>query len=146
MTVAFTVHGEPVPQGSKTVGRSKAGAAFVREDNPATAPWRATVAAAATEAMGNLGRAPISGPVRLEVVFVFARPRSHFGTGRNAGRLKPSAPHYAAKLPDVDKLVRAVGDALTGRVLVDDSRVVELVASKHYGSPAAHVTVTELLA
>ena len=144
MTVAFTVYGEPAPQGSKTVARSSSGATHVREDNPNTEPWRNAVAAAAAEAMD--GRDPIGGPVRLEVAFVFARPRSHFGTGRNAGRLKASAPHYAAKVPDVDKLVRAVGDALSGIVLVDDSRIVELVASKHYGSPAAHVTVSELLA
>lgn len=141
-SVAFTVHGEPAPQGSKTVARS-GDRSFVREDNPATEPWRNAVAAAAAEAMD--GREPIGGPVRLDVAFVFARPRSHFGTGRNAGRLKPSAPHYAAKLPDVDKLVRALGDALTGIVLVDDSRIVVLAASKHYGSPAAHVSVSELL-
>jgi Holliday junction resolvase RusA-like endonuclease len=150
--VEFLVHGEPAPQGSKTVGRSTSGRPFVREDNPNTAPWRNAVAAAAHKAMlverdddgPTYYRDPIGGPVRLEVVFVFSRPRSHFGTGRNAGLLKPSAPMFAAKLPDVDKLVRAIGDALTGVVLVDDSRVVELRAEKRYGAPRAYVTVTEL--
>jgi crossover junction endodeoxyribonuclease RusA len=142
--IAFTVHGEPAPQGSKTVGRSKAGAAFVREDNPATGPWRNAVTAAAVEAME--GRPPISGPARLEVDFVFGRPRSHYRTGKHAGELKASASHYRASRPDVDKLVRAVGDALAGVVLVDDAAIVELVARKVYGSPAAHVSITELAA
>jgi crossover junction endodeoxyribonuclease RusA len=140
--VTFTVHGEPAPQGSKTTGRTKAGATFVREDNPATEPWRNAVAARARAAMA--GRPPLAGALELDVVFVFARPRAHFGTGRNAGRLKPSSPNYCAKRPDLDKLVRAVGDALTGIAVVDDAGFVVIRAAKHYGAPAAHVTIREL--
>lgn len=143
MSVSFTVHGEPAPQGSKTVATG-AGQSWVREDNRKTGPWRNAVAAAALEAMN--GRAPIAGPVELDVVFVFARPKSHYRTGRYAGQLRPSAPHYCAKQPDVDKLVRAVGDAITGVVVVDDAAIVELRARKHFGPPAAHVTIRELVA
>src|SRR5262245_35874722 len=49
--VTFEVHGVPQPQGSKTVARSRAGGSYVREDNPATLPWRNAVTAAAAEAM-----------------------------------------------------------------------------------------------
>jgi crossover junction endodeoxyribonuclease RusA len=132
--VAFTVHGEPAPQGSKTTGRTKAGANYVREDNPATGPWRIAVAYAATLAMRELDLEPLAGPLELDVAFVFGRPRSHFGTGRNAGRLKPSAPMFCDKRPDLDKLVRAIGDALTGIAVVDDAAFVQLVARKHSGS------------
>jgi len=143
--VSFTVHGTPAPQGSKTVGRTKAGAAFVREDNPQTEPWRNAVAAAATAAMLDLGEDhPLGSPLRLDVTFVFPRPRSHYRTGRNAGQLKPSAPLYHDRRPDLDKLVRAVGDALTGIVAADDAAFVQVVARKHYGQPAAHISV-ELL-
>ena len=140
--VAFVVDGTPAPQGSKTVGRSNAGGAFVREDNPALEPWRSTVAARAREAMA--GRPPLPGPLELDVAFLFPRPRAHFGTGRNAGRLKPSAPIYCDKRPDLDKLIRAVGDALTGIVAVDDAAIVELRARKAYGSPSAHIAVRAL--
>jgi Holliday junction resolvase RusA-like endonuclease len=140
--VAFVVDGPPAPQGSKTVAKSKAGASFVREDNPDTEPWRNAVAARARAAMA--GRPPLAGPLELDVAFVFARRQSHFGTGRNAGRLKPSAPIYCDKRPDLDKLLRAIGDAITGIVVVDDAAIVELRARKAYGSPAAHIAVRTL--
>lgn len=135
--IEIVVPGEPAPQGSKT--RTRWG---VREDNPNTKPWRNAVAGYALEAMS--GRALIGDPVRLEVAFTFARPKGHYGTGRNAGTLKASAPVHCDKAPDLDKLLRAVGDALTGVVLVDDARIVEVHARKTYGTPGARILVTPL--
>jgi len=142
--IAFEVIGEPAPQGSKTIATSKSGGAWVRDDNRALEPWRNAVAAAAAEAMD--GQQPLAGPLELEVIFVFARPKAHYRTGKRAGELKPSAPHYCSRRPDVDKLVRAIGDAITGHVVVDDAAIVRLRAEKHYGPPAAYVTVRELAA
>jgi Holliday junction resolvase RusA-like endonuclease len=141
--VEFTVLGEPQPQGSKTVVQRKGRRSVVREDNPDTEPWRATVAAAAVKAMD--GRQVRTGPLRMTVTFVFRRPGGHWGTGRNAGRLKPSAPLYVRTRPDVDKLLRAVGDAISGIVCRDDAQLVVVHAEKHYGEPAcAHLVVEEL--
>jgi Holliday junction resolvase RusA-like endonuclease len=141
--VEFTVLGLPQPQGSKTVVQQKGRRPRAIEDNPLTVPWRATVAAAAQAAMN--GRQLRSGPLRMRVVFVFPRPAAHFGTGRNHGKLKASAPLYCRTRPDVDKLLRAIGDALTGLVFRDDAQVVIVSAEKHYGEPpCAHVTVDEL--
>jgi Holliday junction resolvase RusA-like endonuclease len=140
--IEFTVLGEPQPQGSKMVVQQRGRRPRMIEDNPLTEPWRSTVAKAAHAAMnGEL----LTGPLRLRAVFVFARPRAHFGTGRNEGRLKASAPLYVPKRPDVDKLLRAIGDACTGVVFRDDAQVVIVSAEKHYGEPpCAHVTVDEL--
>ena len=135
--VSFTVPGLPAPQGSKT--RTKFG---VREDNPATRPWRNAVAWEAKAAMN--GTMPLAGPVRLDVVFYFPRPKSHFGSGRNAETLKPAAPTFHTAKPDVDKLCRAIGDSLTGIVLRDDSQIAQVFASKKYGSPCAEITVAPL--
>lgn len=141
--VEFTVHGEPQPQGSKTIVQQRGRRPRVIEDNPETMPWRNAVAAAGAAAMN--GRQLRSGPLRLRAVFVFPRPQAHFGTGRNNGRLKPSAPVYCRTRPDVDKLLRAVGDALTGVVFRDDAQLVIVQAEKHYGEPpCAHVVVEEL--
>jgi Holliday junction resolvase RusA-like endonuclease len=141
--VEFTVLGEPQPQGSKTVIQQKGRRPRMIEDNPDTAPWRERVERAARAAMD--GRQVRTGPQRLSVTFVFRRPAGHYGTGRNAGRLKPSSPLYVRTRPDVDKLLRAVGDAITGIVCRDDSQLVVVHAEKHYGEPAcAHVVVEEL--
>jgi Holliday junction resolvase RusA-like endonuclease len=115
----------------------------VREDNPATEPWRQAVRAAALTAMD--GRQVRTGPLRLTLTLVFHRPAGHWGSGRNAGRLKPSAPLYVRTRPDVDKCVRAVADAITGIVCRDDAQLVIVHAEKHYGEPpCAHVVVDEL--
>jgi crossover junction endodeoxyribonuclease RusA len=131
----LSVIGEPAPQGSKT--RTRWG---VREDNPRTKPWRATVAAEAAVAMH--GKPMFAGPLHLSVVFYFPRPKSHYGTGRNANVLKPNAPSLHRVKPDIDKLLRAVGDSLSGIAFQDDSQIARVVAVKAYGSPPrAEVTV-----
>lgn len=141
--VEFVVLGTPQPQGSKTAIQQRGKRPRVIEDNPQTGPWRQVVAAAALEAMD--GRGLRSGPLRLRAVFVFRRPAGHFGTGRNAGKLKASAPLYVPKRPDLDKCLRAIGDALTGVVFRDDAQIVISIAEKHYGEPeCAHVLVEEL--
>jgi len=145
MAIAITVIGIPVPQGSKTIRTNlSTGGAYIHESNRETlGPWRATVAAEAHRHIDE--RCPLTGPVRLSVVFTFPRPRSHYRAGRHQHELKPGAPVYCATRPDLDKLLRAIGDALVaGGVLRDDSSIAELVARKRYGSPAAHIVVREL--
>lgn len=135
--VTFTVPGVPAPQGSKT--RTKWG---VREDNPATRPWRSAVAWEATNAMSE--REQLSGPLALEVIFYFPRPKSHYGTGTRADTLKPAAPDFHTTKPDADKLLRAIGDSLTGIVCRDDSQLSVVKAEKLYGTPKAQILVREL--
>lgn len=57
-------------------------------------------------------------PVVLEVTFYLAKPKSN--------KLKEPS----NKKADLDKLVRAVNDALSGLVFYDDSQVVEITALK----------------
>ena len=81
--------------------------------------------------------------VRVELAFDFPRPKAHFGTGRNQELLKRSAPLYKRTAPDLDKLARAVLDALThSGVLRDDALVVELHCSKQYADdPGVNVKI-----
>jgi crossover junction endodeoxyribonuclease RusA len=82
--------------------------------------------------------APISGPVRLEIVFLFPRPKSHFGTGRNADKLKASAPEHCTTRAygDTSKLIRSTEDAISASsgypVIEDDSQVYGLSCEKRY--------------
>jgi len=93
-------------------------------------------------------REPIVGAVRLDAEFVFARPKSHYGTGRNAGTLKASAPVYHTQKIDVDNGYKIILDALNGVIYKDDAQVIggELLKRWGYaGEPDGIVlTLTEL--
>lgn len=77
--------------------------------------------------------------LKMECTFIFERPGSHFGTGRNAGKLKPSAPKYPTGRPDSSNLVKLVEDALNGNAFKDDSRIVHSQMDKAYGTRAETV-------
>lgn len=141
MTWSFVVYGTPVTQGSKT--RTRYG---LRDANGTRLrPWREAVKHAALDA----GIPRIDGPVSVSLRFAFARPRSHFGTGRNVSNLRSGAPAYPANRGsgDIDKLCRAVLDALTDAgVWGDDSQVVCLTAVKSWtdARPQAEVLLVDM--
>lgn len=133
--IIFYAEGVPAPQGSKT----HVGGGRLIESSRQVGPWREIVRQAALEAMA--GRPPIDGPVYLVELFALPRPKSHYGTGRNAGQVKRGAPALPPTRPDLDKLARAVGDALTGVCYRDDAQVVNLCAAKHYVTPSGTLSV-----
>ena len=142
--ITFDVRGTPRPQGSMRLHKLPNGGTAARYP-AAVYEWRAIVQQAAADAM--LGRAPILGAVQLGLGFDLPRPLGHFGTGRNAGSIRPSAAQYPTVAPDLDKLCRCVADALTDAgVWKDDSQVVTLVAAKRYIDmrPGVKITVTPL--
>lgn len=76
-------------------------------------------------------------PLRLEVRCHFKRPASHFGTGRNAATLKPSAPeHWHSQRPDGDNLLKLVKDALNEFAWHDDAQVADARVTKVWCHPA----------
>jgi Holliday junction resolvase RusA-like endonuclease len=135
LVIDFSVHGLPAAQGSKTPWGAEA--------NPRLHPWRNDIQLAALAEMN--GTKPLAGPVSVAARFTFPRPKSHFGTGRNEALLKDSAPIWVAKAPDLDKLMRALGDALSGIVIRDDAQIAQQTLSKCYGpNPGVDVIVIEL--
>jgi crossover junction endodeoxyribonuclease RusA len=132
----FFCAGVPVAQGSK---RHVGGGVMV-EQLKNLQPWREALINAAHNAPSQ---EVFFGPVRLSVIFRFPRPKGHYGTGRNAELLKPSAPRFKTSAPDLDKLIRAVGDALTmAGTLRDDCLIVSLEAAKIYDElPGAKVVI-----
>ena len=157
----FRVYGIPAPQGSKIPGvSSKTGKMFVREQSGKTLKsWREDVKNAALVARGvpDPGRDPreltkegaydqpalptLTGPIRLGINFYMPRPAS-------ISVKKRPLPIVA---PDLDKLVRGVGDALKAAgVYKDDAQVVSIQAVKVYGtdeaqsSPGAWIVISEI--
>lgn len=131
--IAIIAHGTPIPQGSKTGGIVK-GRVILRDANAKRLkPWRTLVAKAAVGAMHY--HDPATGPVRVICHFTFPRPTSHYRTGRNADLLRDNAPTWPTGhgLGDVDKLLRAVLDALTDAdVWGDDAQVVDVRGRKFF--------------
>lgn len=138
LSITFHVPGVPIPQGSKVANRFGGG---VRDANAAKLkPWRATVTAAALEARGDMPT--MLGPVALDVEFSFPRPKSHYRTGRNADQLRDDAPWLHTTKPDIDKLMRALCDAITdARIWRDDSQVALLTRVVKRYSPTPGMTV-----
>jgi crossover junction endodeoxyribonuclease RusA len=132
--LSFTVFGTPVPQGSSRAFIPKGWTrAVITSANSKLKPWRQEIAGTAKAEMESRGLALCLGAVRLEAKFFFDRPKS----------LKKSALHKVTK-PDVDKLLRALGDSLTGIVFKDDSQICECVVLKAFGSPSrVEVTVKQ---
>ncbi len=127
----FTVLGTPQPQGSIRVFMI-GGKPRLTSANPLMHSWRQEVGMAALrERPADEIYAARHIPVRAEFSFTIEPPKKK--------RLFPSVK------PDIDKLCRAVNDALTGVLWVDDGQVVEMVARKIYGSPAKTEISVEML-
>jgi Holliday junction resolvase RusA-like endonuclease len=136
------VRGIPIPQGSMR-GFVRGGRAILTSDNPRLRSWRRDVTIAFAEARDGV---QFSGPVRLTVSFALPRPSGHYGRRG----LLPSAPaRPSGARDDLDKLIRAIGDAATDAgVWRDDGQVVELRAEKRWAGreegPGADVGILEL--
>lgn len=143
--IRFTVRGKPQPAGSKRafalkVNGQYTGRAVVTDDNKKSSDWKADVRA---EAVKVAPAHPLTGPLKLRVCFYVARPKGHFGTGRNAEVLKSSAPPFPTSKPDTTKLLRGLEDACTAILWKDDAQIVSQHVYKRYGTPGAVVELSE---
>lgn len=115
------VEGKPLGQGSmRSVGQGR------MIHSKGLVLWRQHIAARAVAQLWT----PTDQPVVLEVSFHLPRPKGHY---RRSGDLLPQVEHrMPGTRPDLDKLIRAVGDALTGVGWVDDSLIVAIDAHKTF--------------
>lgn len=142
--VEFTVIGRPQPAGSKRAFQHpKTKRILIVDASKNSRPWKQEVASVAAGVVDGV----MAGALMVDISFVMARPKSHYGTGRNATKLKDSAAAHPTVKPDVDKLSRAILDACTGVVWRDDAQVVEKTVRKVYGEPErCEVSVRPMLA
>lgn len=119
--ITFFVPGVPVPQGSmRAFVNRHTRRAVVTSDNAGLKGWRNTVSTAA--ALAFSGPALLDQPVSVTLRFFLPRPAS----------VKRNKRAFPVVKPDLDKLVRAVFDALTGSVLVDDALICGATSYKSY--------------
>lgn len=127
--VRFHIPGIPFAKGRArvtTIG------GHARAYTPAkTVAYESTVALMAQQAMG--ASRPMAGPVAVSIVATWPIPTSWSKKRRESEVFKTSK-------PDLDNLVKALGDGCNGIVWGDDSQIVRMHASKVYG-PVPGVTV-----
>ncbi len=129
--ISFAVHGLPIPQGSTRVWMVK-GRPITTSSARGLGAWRRLVADVAQD---HAPKQPWDGPVGIELHFGLPKPKS----APKRRRVWPD------KRPDLDKLTRAVLDALTYVVFADDSQVIEIRASKDYGPPGVVVEIRRIV-
>lgn len=107
-----------MPEGS-VKGFIRGGRVIIVHDNgPHLKKWRQAIS---DEAM-HLFPSRHKGPVAMRYQFIMPRPKA---------LTRWEAVHHAVR-PDLDKLIRAVNDALTGIAYVDDGQIYRMEAEKHY--------------
>ena len=105
---------------------------------PTRDPVNAYKASVRMAAVAAYDGAPLEGPLRVGVVFVFDRP---------AYLLKPRSPDarvLCGKKPDSDNLLKSTFDALNKLLWLDDSQVCTVIAEKFFRSRSEqpHVEIT----
>lgn len=81
----------------------------------------------------QMTKAPLTGPILMEIDFYFLRPKKHFKKDVYGNWIrKPDRPMNCTICRDIDNLAKLVLDALNGIAYVDDRQVVELRLRKRF--------------
>jgi Holliday junction resolvase RusA-like endonuclease len=128
--VSLSVTGNPASQGSHAIMHGR----IVQVNGSKHKAWRKAIVQEAIATLPDDWQ-PIDEPCELIVNFYLPKPKT-------VDRQLPSVS------PDLDKLIRAVGDSLTDSgVVTDDSRIVRISARKLYAEgiePGATISVKTL--
>jgi len=138
-TVYFVVYGNPVGKGRP---RATSRGGFVRMyTDEKTEAYESAVADEARIAMREWQA--FDTPMQLQLSAYYPIPKSWSKKKRQMamdGEIHPQVK------PDLDNVMKAVLDAMNGVVYVDDSQVINMVATKRYSSdPRVEVYLHEVL-
>ena len=123
--VQFVVHGVPAPQAGTRSVPTRDGRRQISTGGVELASWRAECASAAGLARFQHRGVCFDEPITVQAHFRFPMPPSR------PRWMRDLCDYPKATQPDLDKLQRALGDALkSGGLIRDDSIIVEWRASK----------------
>lgn len=110
----------------------------IRSYIPANDPVNAFKASVRLSAAQVHSGGPITGPVMVDAEFVFPRMKGQIWKTKPMPRLRH------AKKPDTDNLQKAVFDALTGLLWIDDAQICDGRIQKWIaaGDEQPHVVIT----
>jgi Holliday junction resolvase RusA-like endonuclease len=144
--ISIKVSGVPIAQGSLASFVSHSTGKVITPQDPRVVDYRTLL----VSAFHLTGEKPppdwIDGDTGLSMtlLFTFPRPKSHWRPvtkKRSEPTLHEKAPQRHTQRPDLDKLVRAVLDALTGHVYGDDKQVTAISAVKIWGKQGSTLVV-----
>ena len=119
---SFFVRGVPATKGSKSLMQTKSGRYIMVEAGAnKLKKWMRAISSEARCVFEE----PMEGAIHLVCRFYFERPKSV---------KKRKLPHVR---PDLDKLLRAVNDALQGIAFKDDGQVTTIISHKYYATLGA---------
>jgi len=125
MRIKFQVLGNPQAQKRH---RSSSRGKFIHNYDPSAKDKKDFL----LQAMPYKPKIPPTSPIYLTVWFCMPRPKSHYGTGKNQGVVKDSAPTWHTARPDIDNLFKLMADSLNGVFWKDDSQICSVIAQKLY--------------
>ena len=133
--IRLTVHGDPKAQKRH---RHASMGKFVKVYDPSSADktdfyWICH---------NNKPSEPFTTPLQVDIGLYFARPKSHYGTGKNSHIRKATAPIFHTSKPDIDNCVKFILDALNKFFWKDDSQIWSLKVKKSYdNNPRTEITI-----
>ena len=126
MKIEFTIPSIPIaqPRQRHRIVNTKSGKQFTQNYTMSKHPVNAFKATARLKFSEIYNGSPILGPVKLTTFFIMPRPKNKIWKTKQM-------PRYAhTKKPDIDNLVKALKDALTGLAWKDDSQIWSVYTSK----------------
>ncbi|MCP4549492.1 MAG: RusA family crossover junction endodeoxyribonuclease [bacterium] len=139
--ITFFTPGAPIAKGNHRINRS-AGRIYDAAGAALTA-WEKTVSYCASIAPRDGWRIDL--PVTMTVEFLIPREVIQGKPGKQRKIRRQGTLPGKRGTGDLDKLLRAIGDALEGVLLNDDSQIVSITASKRFTVageiPGAQVTL-----
>lgn len=139
-SIRITVLGDPTPQQRHRHHQVK-GADFVTTYDPSSKKKKEFLKACLPYKPDR----PHEQPLRVDMVFYFSRPKSHYRSGKYAHILKDTAPTLHVSRPDADNCAKFVKDSLNKTFWKDDSFVCDMNVKKRYDeNPRTEITITPL--
>jgi Holliday junction resolvase RusA-like endonuclease len=128
-TITLLIPGQPVGKNRPRFTRVGKGVRTYSDQGDEEQLWVMVV----RQQLKELAVRHFSGAVAMKIVFWMKRPAGHFGSGKNAGVLKASAPVSPVTKIDLDNGIKWTLDVLNHcDVWQDDSFVIGIDARKRY--------------
>ncbi len=131
-TITLTIYGDPKAQKRHRHAKikSKKGLDFITNYDPSKSEKQNFL----LTVQNQRPKEPFDVPLSVDMAFYFSRPKGHYGTGKNANVLKPSAPKWHTSKPDVDNLRKFYMDSLNKIYWKDDSVICAGQTLKQYSN------------